>query len=134
MKIVNSTPYKKIIKEKNWENIHCPICDAEWFARGEYWHCPHLVFSACTYFGFDFTYIREDYQTGEVVKAILTIATDFETNLKENNYKTKQSFDDILMGKLEEMTSPDVSHIMLDKYMSLTPDTDSFITIFGYKE
>ncbi|WP_041277687.1 hypothetical protein [Desulfotalea psychrophila] len=64
---------------------------------------------------------------------MLNIATEFESYLKENNYTVNERFDDILMEKFAKMTSPDVSHILVDEYLARPPETSSFITVFGYK-
>ena len=133
MELVQSDAYKKINKDEGWEDIVCPICGAEWFARGEYWNCEHLVFTACTYFGFDFNYIRDDYKEGPVVQEVLKVANNYQMHLQLDNNDTSQSFDDMLLEKLSATQSTDVSHVLVDHYVSTSPDAPAFITVFGYQ-
>lgn len=133
MQLVQSDSYKKIDKKEGWEDIICPVCGAEWFARGEYWNCQHLVFSACTYFGFDFNYIREEYKEGSIVEELNKLATNHQMHLQLSS-TTEISFDDCLLEKLSAITSENVSHVLVDNYVSTSPEAPSFITVFGYLE
>lgn len=134
MQIVQSDKYKKIDTQEGWEEIRCPICNKEWFARGEYWHCSHLIFTACTYFGFDFNYIKKGYEEGAVVQELHKAANNFQMHLQLNNEIAKKGFDAVILEQLEEMNSPDMSHVLVDPYVPSTEDTQPFITIFGYQE
>lgn len=133
MELVQSDAYKKINKKKGWETVSCPVCGAEWFARGEYWNCPHLMFTACTYFGFDLNYVKESYKEGLVVQEMHKMANNYQTSLQLNNMGGK-SFDDMLLEKLSTIDSANVSHVLVDHYTSTSSDTPSFITVFGYKK
>lgn len=133
MELVQSDAYKKINKKKGWETVSCPICGAEWFARGEYWNCSHLIFTACTYFGFDLNYVKDDYKEGPVVQEMHKVANNHQMHLQLNSNNTNTSFDDMLLERLTTLDSPDVSHVLVDHYISKSSDTPSFITIFGYK-
>lgn len=134
MELVQSDAYKKINKKQGWETITCPICGAEWFARGEYWNCPHLIFTACTYFGYDLNYVKEHYKEGVVIQEMDKMANNYQMHLQLNNNAGGASFDDMLLEKLSQLDSADVSHVLVDHYVSKSSDTPSFITVFGYKK
>lgn len=133
MELVQSDRYKKINKKQGWETITCPICGAEWFARGEYWNCPHLIFTACTYFGFDLNYVQESYRDGAVIQEMEKLASNHQMHLQLNNTSQGMSFDGLLLKTLSEYEAPEISHVLVDPYVAKNPDTPSFITIFGYK-
>ncbi len=134
MKLVKLTEDQKWDDENEIEIIKCPVCGKSWYSEGEYSECSHLRFVLCTYDDVDFMFVSKTCKKSYILSELNDTASDYNNCVEEMDYDVDKTIEDVLLAKLPEMVSPEVTHCLVDEYIPVPPEMTYFITLFGYQE